>query len=48
MNDDSIIADELVLLTSKIRKEVCGVLDFLFLFLINMKTKKPIIWFFRH
>jgi hypothetical protein len=24
------------------------VLDFLFLFLINMKTKKPIIWFFRH
>jgi hypothetical protein len=40
MHDESVIADELVLLASKIRTEVCGVLDFSLLFLIKYENKK--------
>jgi hypothetical protein len=40
MHDDSLIVDELVLQASKVRREVCGVLNFFLLFLIKYENKK--------
>jgi len=40
MGDDSIFIDELVLLVSNIRKEVCGVLDSFLSFLTKYENKK--------
>lgn len=40
MHDDSLIANELVLQASKVRREVCGVLNFFLLFLIKYENKK--------
>jgi hypothetical protein len=40
MHDDLVIVDELVLLASKIRRKVCGVLDSFLLFLIKYENKK--------
>jgi hypothetical protein len=40
MHDDSLFVDELVLLTSKVRREVCGVLNSFLLFLIKYENKK--------
>jgi hypothetical protein len=39
MGHDSIIVDELALLVSNIRKEVCGVLDFFLSFLTKYEKK---------
>jgi hypothetical protein len=41
MGHDSIIVDELALLVSNIRKEVCGVLDFFLSFLTKYEKKNP-------
>ncbi len=40
MHDDSLIANELVLQASKVRREVCGVLNYFLLFLIKYENKK--------
>jgi len=40
IEDDSRITFELFLFTSNNRREVCGVLDFLFLFKENLKKEK--------
>ncbi len=40
MHDDLVIVDELVLLMSKIRRKVCGVLDSFLLYLIKYENKK--------
>ncbi len=39
MKDESGLANELALLASNIRMEVCGVLDFFFSFLMKYKEK---------
>jgi hypothetical protein len=40
MKDDSIIVDELALLVSNIRKEVCAMLDSFLSFLMKYENKK--------
>jgi hypothetical protein len=40
MEDDSIIVNELALMASNIRREVYGVLDSFFSFLMKYKNKK--------
>jgi len=46
MEDEPSVVEELVLLTSNIRKEVCGVLDSFLSFLRTYEGKKHITWFF--
>ncbi len=45
MDDDSIVVNELVLLASNFRREVCGVLDSFLSFLTKCENKKIIIRF---
>jgi hypothetical protein len=40
MDDDSIVANELILLASNLKKQVCGVLDFFLSFLTKYENNK--------
>ncbi len=46
MEDEPSVVEKLVLLTSNIRKEVCGVLDSFLSFLRTYEEKKDTTWFF--
>jgi hypothetical protein len=45
MDDYSIIVNEVALMASDIRREVCGVLDSFLSFLTKCERRKPIIRF---